>query len=308
MKAKLALTCGDPAGIGPEVVAAWLASPPPEAAATAVIGPARWLQGLPAAAGKVAVGLEKVRRRAGAASGRGGGARRVGGARTRRGRLPPGGILRGGDWAGPGKAELARIGWAFPGQTEFFAAKWGGEPTMAFCGGKLRVVLLTWHVPLREVPSHLTAANLARAVAAADRLARVELGPKAPVRIGVCGLNPHAGEGGLLGTEERDLIDPVLDGLRAQFPGLSRTQPGDTVFGRQLRGEFDVALALYHDQGLAPLRKTVDFDEADDSQCHPGAALCPDEPRPRHGLLPGGPGEGQPPQLRECGGNCPKTD
>ncbi|HQY06884.1 MAG TPA: 4-hydroxythreonine-4-phosphate dehydrogenase PdxA, partial [Lacunisphaera sp.] len=90
-------------------------------------------------------------------------------------------------------------------------------------------------------------------------LARAE-GIAAP-RIGVCGLNPHAGEGGLLGYEEKDLLDPALDHLRAEFPGLSSCQPGDTLFARALRGEFDVVVALYHDQGLAPL-KVIDFDEA----------------------------------------------
>jgi 4-hydroxythreonine-4-phosphate dehydrogenase len=155
------------------------------------------------------------------------------------------------------KERMAAIGWAFPGQTEFFAARWGGEPTMAFCGGRLRVALVTWHIPLREVPAALNARNIGRAVAAADELARSE-GVKAP-RIGVCGLNPHAGEGGLLGSEERDTLDPILDALRARHPGLSRCQPSDTLFARQLRGEFDVLVALYHDQGLAPL-KAVDFE------------------------------------------------
>jgi 4-hydroxythreonine-4-phosphate dehydrogenase len=157
------------------------------------------------------------------------------------------------------KERLAAIGWTYPGHTEFFAARWGGEPTMAFCGGRLRLALVSWHIPLRAVPGFINAENLARAVAAADELARSE-GIAAP-RIGVCGLNPHAGEGGLIGTEERDLIDPVLDALRARFPGLSRTQPADTLFGRQLRGEFDVSVALYHDQGLGPL-KVVDFDDS----------------------------------------------
>jgi 4-hydroxythreonine-4-phosphate dehydrogenase len=157
------------------------------------------------------------------------------------------------------KSWLQKTGYTFPGQTEFFAARWGGEPTMAFCGGKLRVVLLTWHIPLREVAGQLTESNIARAVRAADELARAE-GMVAP-RIGVCGLNPHAGEGGLLGSEERDVIDPILAKLREGFPGLSRCEAGDTLFGRALRGEFDVVIALYHDQGLAPL-KTVDFDEA----------------------------------------------
>ncbi|HYP17301.1 MAG TPA: 4-hydroxythreonine-4-phosphate dehydrogenase PdxA, partial [Opitutus sp.] len=135
----------------------------------------------------------------------------------------------------------------------------GGEPVMAFCGGKLRVVLATWHVPLHEVTRSLGPNLLRRTIAAAVELAQAE-GIETP-RIGVCGLNPHAGEGGLIGHEERDLIDPALDHLRAEFPGVSSCQPGDTLFGRALRGEFDVVIALYHDQGLAPL-KVIDFDEA----------------------------------------------
>jgi 4-hydroxythreonine-4-phosphate dehydrogenase len=157
------------------------------------------------------------------------------------------------------KAALAAIGWSFPGQTEFFGARWGGTPSMAFCGGRLRVALATWHIPLRDVPAALTADALGRAVASADEIARAD-GIAHP-RIGVCGLNPHAGEGGLIGGEERDLIDPVLDALRPRHPGLSCAQPADTLFGRQLRGEFDACVALYHDQGLAPL-KVIDFDSA----------------------------------------------
>jgi 4-hydroxythreonine-4-phosphate dehydrogenase len=98
-----------------------------------------------------------------------------------------------------------------------------------------------------------------RTIVAADELARAD-GVVRP-RIGVCGLNPHAGEGGLLGYEEKELINPALDHLRTEFPGLSRCEPGDTLFARALRDEFDVVVALYHDQGLAPL-KAVDFDEA----------------------------------------------
>jgi len=77
----------------------------------------------------------------------------------------------------------------------------------------------------------------------------------------VCGLNPHAGESGLLGSEEREVLDPTLDRLRIQIPGLSPCLPGDTAFFRQLRGEFDVVVAAYHDQGLAAV-KTLEFDAA----------------------------------------------
>ncbi len=254
---KLAFTCGDPAGVGPEIIAAWLKANGPEARDVAVIGPARWLATLDTTAEKIAVGLEEFQATLGKPSGEGAlvawAAMERAAAGCRSGAF--GGVV-----TGPvSKAELAAIGYEFPGQTEFFAARWGGAPTMAFCGGRLRVVLLTWHVPLRTVPEFLTRENFSRAVRAAAELARAE-GIAQP-RIAVCGLNPHAGEDGLLGTEERDIIDPILAAVRSEFPGLSRTLPGDTVFGRQLRGEFDGSIALYHDQGLAPL-KTVEFDEA----------------------------------------------
>ena len=222
-----------------------------------LVGPDRWLASLPDGPSKVAVGLDGYAAVPGRPDAEGA---LVAWAALERAAA----LCRAGACAavvtGPvSKERMAAIGWDFPGQTEFFAERWGGTPTMAFCGGRLRVALLTWHVPLRDVPRHLTAANLARVVGAADELARSE-GVAGP-RIGVCGLNPHAGEGGLLGTEERDTIDPILDGLRGAYPMLSRCQPADTLFARQLRGEFDVSVALYHDQGLAPL-KAVDFEES----------------------------------------------
>jgi 4-hydroxythreonine-4-phosphate dehydrogenase len=121
------------------------------------------------------------------------------------------------------------------------------------------VVLATWHIPLREVPAAITRPVLERAIERSHWLARAE-GCGEP-RIAVCGLNPHAGEGGMLGREEIDVFDPWLAELRARFAGLSSCLPADTVFARALRGEFDVVVALYHDQGLAPL-KAVDFDRA----------------------------------------------
>ncbi len=122
-------------------------------------------------------------------------------------------------------------------------------------------------MPLSAVAPLLELKLLRRTVAAADQLARIfssGVGVSSPgsvPRIGVCGLNPHAGEGGWLGPEERDFLNPALTTLRQEFPGLSLCQPGDTLFARALRGEFDVIIALYHDQGLAPL-KVIDFDEA----------------------------------------------
>ncbi|MFI5358370.1 MAG: 4-hydroxythreonine-4-phosphate dehydrogenase PdxA, partial [Opitutales bacterium] len=222
-----------------------------------VIGPARWLATLPAGTATIAVGLEGFAAVPGRPDGEGSLVALAAMERAAQG-------CRAGEFAGVvtgpvSKAGLAKIGYAFPGQTEFFAARWGGEPVMAFAGGRLRVVLATWHVPLHQVARLLGPHLLHRTIAAADVLARAE-GIDAP-RIGVCGLNPHAGEGGLLGEEERDLLDPTLAKLQTEFPGLTLCQPGDTLFARHLRGEFDVVVALYHDQGLAPL-KTVDFDTA----------------------------------------------
>jgi 4-hydroxythreonine-4-phosphate dehydrogenase len=254
---KIAITCGDPSGIGPEIIAAWVASNPALARDTAVIGPARWLATLANGPQRVAVGIEDYAAEPGKPTGEGSLAAWA--ALERAAALCVSGDCAGVVTGPVSKERLAGIGWGFPGQTEFFAGRWEGEPTMAFCGGRLRMALVSWHIPLRDVPATLTAPNIARAVAAADELARAD-GVAAP-RIGVCGLNPHAGEGGLIGSEERDVLDPILDGLRARFPGLSRSQPADTLFARQLRGEFDVSVALYHDQGLGPL-KAVDFDES----------------------------------------------
>lgn len=254
---KLAFTCGDPAGVGPEIIAAWLQAHPGEAGSVAVIGPARWLAMLDTPAAKIAVGLEEFAAEPGRPTGEGAlvawAAMERAAAGCRLGEFS--GVV-----TGPvSKAQLAKIGYGFPGQTEFFAARWGGEPVMAFCGGRLRVALATWHVPLMQVAALLTLEVIARTVAAAADLAKAD-GIAQP-RIAVCGLNPHAGEDGLLGNEERERLDPILSGLRGAFPGLSACLPGDTVFGRALRGDFDVVVALYHDQGLGPL-KTIDFDEA----------------------------------------------
>jgi 4-hydroxythreonine-4-phosphate dehydrogenase len=251
----LALTCGDPAGVGPEIIAAWLRANPAETARVTPIGPRQWLDSL-GVAGE-AVGPENFSTAPGQPS--------VEGAAVALAALEAATAgCRDGKFSaavtGPvSKSWMQKAGFAFPGQTEFFAARWGGEPSMAFAGGKLRVVLATWHIPLMDVARALDEAVLARAVTQAAHLATA-LGAKTP-SIAVCGLNPHAGEGGILGTDERDRLDPWLDKLRARFPGLSRCESGDTVFWRQLRGEFDVVVALYHDQGLAPL-KTVDFEEA----------------------------------------------
>jgi 4-hydroxythreonine-4-phosphate dehydrogenase len=255
--AKLAITCGDPAGVGPEIIASWLEANPDEQGQVVVLGAPRWLQALPADVPTIAVGLEEYEAKFGKPDAEGALVALAAMERAAEG-------CKQGEFSGVvtgpvSKAELAKIGYAFPGQTEFFADRWSGDPVMCFCGERMRMTLVTWHVPLAEVPQLLGPKMLRRAIAAADELARCD-GVESP-RIGVCGLNPHAGERGLIGDEERNFINPTLDRLRADFPGLSGCEPGDTIFARHLRGEFDVIVALYHDQGLGPL-KTMEFDTA----------------------------------------------
>lgn len=257
MNLPLAFTCGDPAGVGPEIIAGWLAAHRDEAANVAVLGPARWLATLDTAAKKIPVGPDDFAAVPGQPSEAG--ARIAWEALEQSAKGTASGEFAGVVTAPISKEWLARVGYPFPGHTEFFAARWGGEPVMAFGGGKLRVALATWHVPLHEVPRLLGPNLLRRTVVASLELARADGIPEP--RIGVCGLNPHAGEGGLIGHEERVLLNPALAHLRRDIPGLSECLPGDTLFARALRGEFDVVIALYHDQGLAPL-KTIDFDEA----------------------------------------------
>jgi 4-hydroxythreonine-4-phosphate dehydrogenase len=161
------------------------------------------------------------------------------------------------------KEAIVRAGHAFIGQTEFLSQIAGVERTAMMLLGQdeherwLRVALVTTHVPLRQVATHITPAKVMQTIELAAKSCR-DLGlPRA--RIAVCGLNPHAGEGGNMGDEEQKIIEPVV--LAAQKNNYNVVGPlsGDTVFHTAIRGEFDAVVAMYHDQGLAPL-KTVAFD------------------------------------------------
>ena len=255
----IAVTCGDPSGVGPEVIAGALRDNPALAKNIVLIGPQAWAEPL---AGSVGAGFRTVGPEdfsaelgqptvEGAALALAAMESAAEGCRDGRYRAVATGPVS--------KESLQRAGFPHPGQTEFFAAAWGGDPTMAFVGRQLRVVLATWHIPLRLVPDAFNAKTLERAVRRAFDLA-VALGSEVP-RIGVCGLNPHAGEGGILGEEEKTVLDPELDRLRKEIPGLSRCLPGDTVFHRQAQGDYDVVVAAYHDQALAAV-KTLEFDSA----------------------------------------------
>ena len=156
------------------------------------------------------------------------------------------------------KKRLAERGFAFKGHTDFLGHILGAErEVMAFVGGELRVALVTTHIPLQAVSGALRAADIERVVQVAhDALVR-DLGLSQP-HILLCGCNPHAGEEGLLGDEELRVIGPAAHRLRAQ--GLRVTGPisAETAFLEARAGRGDLIVAMYHDQGLAPL-KAVDF-------------------------------------------------
>lgn len=157
------------------------------------------------------------------------------------------------------KEGFHKAGIKVPGHTELLAELTGTKKFgMMLLGGGLRVMLVTRHVPLSKVPEHLTQENICEAIeltGQALELFGIENG-----KIGVCGLNPHAGDGGVIGTEEIDLINPAILAAREKGFKVSDAVPADTIFYEALRGDYDAVVAMYHDQGLAPL-KMIGFDE-----------------------------------------------
>ena len=234
----IGITLGDPAGIGPEIVAAALSSGKLDARfeyrVIGEIADARPGEPTPATARAARAALEESTR-----------------------------LLRAGEIVavatGPiHKARMQAEGFAFPGQTEFFAARAGVENfAMCLTGGALTVALVTAHLPLREVAAHLSAREIIRVGQLLAAFLTARLG-RAP-RIAVAGLNPHAGESGALGREEIEIIGPALTLLTNHHsPPTPATFTGplspDTVFHRAVAGEFDGVLCMYHDQGLIPLK------------------------------------------------------
>jgi 4-hydroxythreonine-4-phosphate dehydrogenase len=277
----LALTMGDPAGIGPEIVVRALTDPTAAGFCRAlVVGDARIMERHRAL---FAPGLSfRVVDRPGfdlTASGA------VGLVDT--GAVPEGGAPWGMPTADGGAAAVACIerasalalagevdaivtapiakaairlaGSPFPGHTEMLAALTGTRDyAMMLAGGGLRVSLATIHLPLARVPAELDRGRIVSVIRlTAGAVAR--LGYRAP-RIAVCGLNPHAGEDGMFGSEDKDIIAPAVADARSEGIDAVGPLPADTVFHRALRGDFAAVVAMYHDQGLGPL-KTIAFDE-----------------------------------------------
>jgi 4-hydroxythreonine-4-phosphate dehydrogenase len=159
------------------------------------------------------------------------------------------------------KSVINDAGIPFSGHTEYLAALCGSAlPVMLLVAGELKVALATTHLPLRAVPDALSVEGLVAVLTIIDRDLRKVWG-LARVRIAVCGLNPHAGEGGHLGREEQQVIEPALARARAAGLDVHGPYPADTLFVPQHRANYDVVLAMYHDQGL-PVLKASGFGNA----------------------------------------------
>jgi 4-hydroxythreonine-4-phosphate dehydrogenase len=147
----------------------------------------------------------------------------------------------------------------FVGHTEHLAASAGARVAMMLAGPRLRVVLATNHLALADVPRRLSTGQIAFVIQLAARELRERWGIAAP-RIAVCGLNPHAGDGGIFGDEEARIVAPAIAQARAAGVDATGPHPADGLFPRAARGRHDAVVALYHDQGLIPA-KLLDFAE-----------------------------------------------
>lgn len=262
---RIGLTMGDPAGVGPEILLRVLAEPAVgERLQARVFASRAALEGaarrfglrLPAALDDVAPGVAPAP----------GGYRPEGGRAAMACLEAAAAALAAGEIdalvTGPlHKRALAEAGMPGCGHTEWLARRFDApRVVMMLAGPRLRVVLATHHLPLRAVPAALEPESLAAVV----RLAHAELTryflPAGP-RLALAALNPHAEENGRPGREERAVLAPVVERLRAEGIALEGPVPADAVFALAAAGRFDAVVALYHDQGLGPL-KTLHFNEA----------------------------------------------
>ena len=164
------------------------------------------------------------------------------------------------------KSVLYEAGFKFPGHTEFLAdlaARATGKamtPVMMLAGPKLRAIPVTIHIPIKDVPQALTGALIVETcrIANADLIERFGI---AQPRLAVAGLNPHAGESGTMGREDEDIIHPAVQQLRAEGIDAIGPLPADTMFHDEARARYDVAVCMYHDQALIPA-KALGFDDS----------------------------------------------
>jgi 4-hydroxythreonine-4-phosphate dehydrogenase len=244
---RLAVTLGDPRGIGPEITARALADG--VAAEITLIGADDQIASIPAAR-RISVGAWNSGSGETADHSRTLRAGRITGHAVETAvRLALEGEVDGIVTAPAHKHALHLAGFPWPGHTEWLAHLAGDvEVAMMLAAAELRVVLVTTHVPLRDVPALLSADRIVRTGRVTEKALREQFGIAAP-RLALCALNPHAGESGLFGDEEQRILAPAARTLGAAGP-----LPADTVFVRAMRGEFDVVLAPYHDVGMTAIK------------------------------------------------------
>lgn len=253
MRPRLALTLGDPRGIGPEIAARALEAPLD--ADILVVGAEDQIAGIPAAR-RISVGSwrsgagENGPPKDPGAHPRAVLAGKIAGHSVETAvRLALAGDVDGIVTAPVNKHALHLAGFPFPGHTEWLAHLAGDiDVAMMLAADKLRVVLVTTHVALRDVPSLLTTDRVVRTGVVTRRALQQWFGIQMP-RLAICALNPHAGESGLFGDEEIRVLAPAAAQLGALGPF-----PADTVFIRAMRGEFDAVLAPYHDIGMTAIK------------------------------------------------------
>ncbi len=255
---RVAISMGDPLGIGPEVVALALASPRVRAALRplvfgdrAALERAAALRGVKFEAELVQVGSLASRPAHDAA-----GASALGYVDGAAGACVKG-AAEALCTAPLSKERAALSAPGFVGHTERLAAFTGARVAMMMAGPRLRVVLATNHLALAAVPRTLSTAQIEFVTGLAATELRARWGISSP-RIAVCGLNPHAGDGGLFGDEDARIVAPAVEQARAAGVDASGPWPADGLFPRAAKGDFDAVVALYHDQGLIPA-KLLDF-------------------------------------------------
>ncbi|MFA4991842.1 MAG: 4-hydroxythreonine-4-phosphate dehydrogenase PdxA [Candidatus Omnitrophota bacterium] len=152
------------------------------------------------------------------------------------------------------KAAINKSGIPFKGHTEYLAEAAGVKRfAMMLCGGPLKVTIVTRHTPLKKVSSSLNKRSIIDAIILTDSALKRYFGISRP-RIGVCGLNPHCGEGGEIGDEEEKIIRPAVRSIKRALPGVRGPISGDAIFYMAYKGGLDAVISMYHDQGLGPLK------------------------------------------------------
>ena len=176
------------------------------------------------------------------------------------------------------EALLAEVGFNFPGQTEFVAHACGvaaQDAVMMLAGPTLRTVPLTVHIALAEVPKVLSKELIVRRARIVAAAMQADFGLAAP-RLAICALNPHAGENGRMGGEEIEIIAPAVEELRASGIDATGPHPADSLFAPRARETYDVAIAMYHDQGLIPFKSLAAYEGVNYTAGLPAIRTSPD--------------------------------